>query len=255
MSNVISDVCEVLRRVSKWRWRTTEALARELELEPHMLFRVLEEHANQEGRRLRYNRYPSRRLNVLWGLVDCVGEDPHLPPLRRADQPDATRPERLHNGSPLVFVSHCHRDAEAAAAVAKLLQQSGGQPWLFETEIEEDAPIIAAVYESIENCEGVVVFVSRAALGSLWVQKEFGKTLDELRCPVLVLLDDDDAGMVEAVESRNIDQVAKCVRQHTDSEDKVGHARYFAADLFKYGKWVLKSNHDAICSWAKTLLR
>jgi hypothetical protein len=49
---------------------------------------------------------------------------------------------------------------------------------------------IVSVREALRQCRGLLLFVSVASLGSLWVGKEFGLPLDELTwwrdlaCPI-----------------------------------------------------------------------
>ena len=250
MSSLIDDVIAVLDRVKKWKWRTTRGLEEELRLSSGTLFPVLEEHANQKNRKIRYHRYPSRNLEVLWGLVTRVGEDPNLPPIRRATYPsgDSTR-----GVGPLIFVSHSHSDESVAVKIGQILIESGAQPWLFEMKIEEDQPIIHAVHESIQNCDGAVVYISSPALGSLWVHKEFGRALNEVNASVLVVLDGSDPQLVDAFQNSDFDEVERCMRKYTSSKDEIRRSRNFAADLFHHSERIQHPDREGLQNWVANM--
>ena len=246
MSSLIDDVCAVLDRVKKWKWRTTRGLEEELRLESGTLFPVLEEHANQKNRKIRYHKYPSRSLEVLWGLVARVGENPNLPPIRRATYPSA---DSTRGVGPLVFVSHSHRDESVAVKIGQMLIESGAQPWLFEMKIEEDQPIIHAVYESIQNCDGAVIYISRSALGSLWVHKEFGRALNEVNASVLVVLDGGDPELVDAFQKKDFQEVKRCMREYTSSKEEIRRSQNFAADVFHHSEQIRHPDLEGLKNW------
>ena len=197
----------VLRAVhrSRYRWRTTGALARELNVQRGALYAALCAEAERgTSRRLRYHPYPSvHTLDVLWGATDAVGED-DLPPLERIDVPHEA-PER-EAGAPVVFLSHNHRDAPIAVAIERCLVDAGVYPWLYTAEIEQGGPIIDTVNQALRQCDALLVVVSAASVGSLWVRKEFGLALEQLVDPhapvmtvgrVLPVLDGGDPELVD----------------------------------------------------------
>jgi hypothetical protein len=226
---VIEEVCALLGRVKKWKWRTTSALERELKMSAGTLYPVLERHVSDPKRKIRYHKYPSRSLEVLWGLVDTVGERADLPPLRRVDPPSESG---FVGVGPSIFISHAHADEETAKKIGERIANAKGQPWLFEMEIETDQPIIGSVKETIQKCQGAIVFVSCSALGSLWVHKEFGRTLNGLNPKTLVVLDDQDVALLQAVGNRNIGDIEQCVRARGGSDDQIRRSHDFADDLF-----------------------
>ncbi len=189
---------ELLRRVGKWDWRNTDALARELRVDRDELLRALAHHASGDRPRIRYHPLPSgRRLDILWGLVERVGDDPDLPPLQRADLPAEESPLELDGSRPWVFVSHSHRDAEWVFQIVSLLKCAGIACWLYQLHIEFRETVIPSVRSALERCRGAMVCVSRNALGSMWVQKEFGFALDELDKPPMVVLDGTDPSLLD----------------------------------------------------------
>jgi hypothetical protein len=180
-------------------------LARELKVDRGVLYAALCDEAERgSSRRLRYHPYPSvHTLDVLWGATDEVGED-ELSPLERVDAPHEPPPRRP--GAPVVFLSHNHRDAGVVVAIEQCLVETGAYPWLYTAEIEQGGPIIDTVNQALRLCDALLVFVSAASVGSLWVRKEFGLTLEQLVGPqdalmtvshVLPVLDGRDAQLVE----------------------------------------------------------
>jgi len=250
MDDTINQVCALFERVKKWKWRTTGALEQELGLGSGTLFPILEEHASLPNRKIRYHKYPSRKLEVLWGVVSQVGENPRLPALRRADYPSE---DTLRARGPLIFISHNHRDENTTKAIAQMLTKSGATPWLFEMEIEQDQPIIHAVHDSIQRCDGAIVFISRSALGSLWVHKEFSKALKEVNHSVLVILDGSDEALLEAIYDRNFAKVRKCMIGHDASDDQIRRAQNFAADIFNHTKPLRHPDPVGIKDWIETM--
>ncbi|MDH3639008.1 MAG: toll/interleukin-1 receptor domain-containing protein [Gammaproteobacteria bacterium] len=197
-SELVVRTEELLRRVRRWDWRNTDALARELRVDRDELLHALAHHASGKRPRIRYHPLPSgRRLDILWGLVERVGDDPDLPPLERADLPEDEAPVESDRTIPRVFVSHSHRDAEWVFEIASVLKPLGIACWLYQLHIEFRETIIPSVRSALERCRGAIVCVSRHGLGSLWVQKEFGFALNELNKPLLVVLDGTDPSLLD----------------------------------------------------------
>jgi len=197
-TELVERTIALLGRVHKWNWRNTDALARELRVDRQELLRALARHASCKQRKIRYHPFPSgRKLDILWGLVERVGEDPDLPPLRRADLPANEPPAELDPAIPWVFLSHSHRDAPWVLEIAELLKGAGAACWLYQLHIEFQETVIPTVREALRRCRCSIVCASRRSLGSLWVQKEFMFALDQLSKPVLVVLDGTDDALLE----------------------------------------------------------
>ncbi len=244
---LVEQVRDLLARVRRWNWRTTSGLASELGIERERLWRVLRAHVSRGDRIIRHHARPSRRMETLWGLIERVGEDPDLPPLTRADYPEADDglAADVAAAAPLVFVSHSHRDGASALEIARELAQAGVEPWLYKTGIEVDQAIIAAVDGALRQARAFTVYVSGRSLGSQWVHKEFGFVLAELGISTLVVLDGGDAGLLECFDTslardgshRKVKQYARTQAerlQPRSPDDWVRIAANFGAGLFEY---------------------
>jgi len=223
-NDLIESVCSLLQKVNTWKWRNTSALARELKVDKETLLKALASHASKPDRRVRYHPKPSRhRMDILWGLVDVVGEDNHLPSLTQHDSPENEIHLNVEPSSPWVFLSHNHRDVPRVLEISKAMADMDVGCWLYETHIEFNATIIPKVREGLEQCCGLIVYVSAHSIGSLWVQKEFGFALEELNKPTMIVLDGSDVQLINCFK--------KGQEHHQIAERVSDYARSSAAKL------------------------
>lgn len=204
---ILTEVSRKLRECREpKRWMTARGLAGYLKRSCAVSVEVtdLEEWLIQEattptGHGLRYSYYPSRRtLDQLFGHVDVVGAQAHLPDLMRTDEPADVEAVELSVDAPIVFVSHNSRDAKAVLELRRELGVRGIGTWISETEIDSGAEIARAVREAIQSCVGFVLYLTRNSLGSLWVSKELEQVASN---KLAVFVDGSDPEFLELLQS------------------------------------------------------
>jgi hypothetical protein len=96
---------------------------------------------------------------------------------------------------PKVFLSHSSRDKTSVIRLAKDLQKRGVEVWLDEWNIRVGESISHSVESGINESDFLVVWLSRSAIESGWVDREWRtKVLDEIsdkRTSVLPILAED----------------------------------------------------------------
>jgi hypothetical protein len=82
-----------------------------------------------------------------------------------------------------VFISHSSKDKVAARYFADALEQEGHQIWMDERSIAPVGPsLIESLASGLEECDYLLVLLSRNSVVSNWVQKEMNaKLLDEIK--------------------------------------------------------------------------
>ena len=110
---------------------------------------------------------------------------------------------------PLVFISHSSRDKPAVKSLTKDLRRAGIDVWLDEWHIRVGTPITQAIQAGLESSEYVAVWLTRHAVQSRWVEREWqAKYQDEVlsgRAVVLPLLAEDCAVPVLLKDKRYAD--------------------------------------------------
>lgn len=213
MNDPFAAIASILAGRSREKpWLTASGIERRLRRaqgEPGLsaaeIHRLLVTHAQQPDRCVRHSAYPSRRLDDLWGHVANVGEHQSLPDLDRTDdhlEPEAPEQRRDH---PLCFLSHSHRDLARALEIRRVLEEAGIGAWIFESEIARGDRISVAVKRAIEESSVFLAYVTRRALGSLWVHKELlvAGLVPHLQ-PVLVV-DGGDPDLLAALAANAVD--------------------------------------------------
>jgi len=76
-----------------------------------------------------------------------------------------------------VFLSHSSRDQGLVTALAKTLQEFEIEVFVAEWYLAPGQRISKKVFDHIENCDCVVVLLTRNGLRSKWVQQEVGFAL------------------------------------------------------------------------------
>jgi len=78
---------------------------------------------------------------------------------------------------PHVFMSHSSKDKSTVVSIALDLKQRGISSWLDTTDILPGESIVAKIGEGLEKCDLILLFLSKAAVASKWVQTEWESTL------------------------------------------------------------------------------
>jgi hypothetical protein len=145
---------------------------------------------------VRYSVYPGRHaLDLIWGHVDYVGEQPDLPPPTLEPDPalaaklGRVKPCRVANDAPWCFLSHNLHDVLKALEVREERIDRGYGVWLAETEIMHGEMITAKVQPGLGHADRFVVLMSRNALMSRWVLKESELAIRQLAQPPVVVVD------------------------------------------------------------------
>lgn len=76
-----------------------------------------------------------------------------------------------------VFLSHSSNDKATARQIALDLQMSNIGVWFDEWEIRVGDPIAQKVSRGLGDCDLIVVLLSKASVGSGWVEKEWGSRI------------------------------------------------------------------------------
>lgn len=196
------------------RWRTTEQLAAELQMDSKADFdrvdRVLRGHevdyvTRLEGGSLpeavvRRAKYPDRTTALpLWGSVRWHGQ-PWMGHQKR-ELPDA-QPASLGIplGAPTIFLSHTSHDRLLAYALAEAMAGHGIQAWRFESGIGFGSDIADAVRAALAEADAIVVLLTGYSIASLWVLTELHTGL-EVNQRIAVVLHTDNPLLTDLVES------------------------------------------------------
>lgn len=91
--------------------------------------------------------------------------------------------QHLQEGQPIrfdsVFLSHSHQDKSLVRRVHDELQSRGVRCWLDAKDIKLGAKIRDEISRAIQLRDKVVLFCSRAALTSRWVEDEIDETFEK----------------------------------------------------------------------------
>ncbi len=75
---------------------------------------------------------------------------------------------------PAVFLSHSTQDKEVARRIGACLSRRGARVWIDEGEVLPGRPLLHQLMEAIDDCDYLVVLVSRHSCASSWVMNEIG---------------------------------------------------------------------------------
>jgi hypothetical protein len=78
-----------------------------------------------------------------------------------------------------VFVSHASEDKLFVRKLVEALREQNLNVWLDERELQVGDSIVAGVSQGLKNADYLVAVVSKASIGSSWVQAELNATLME----------------------------------------------------------------------------
>jgi hypothetical protein len=246
---IVDRAIGVLRKKYRgWNWRTNNGLAKEIGVEPKILRKVLSEHASTSDRVITFSNLPSRKtIDILWGLVENVGDNFNKPSLKRVDSPETSFEVEVIK-PPYAFLSHNSIDSQLALELAIILNENDVKCWLFECHIGHGRIIIDAVRKAMRECHSIIALVTRNSVGSLWVQKEFAYSYDQLQKPVFLILDGKDEILIEFVlrfkdliYDRNFNNTIKSFAQNIFPEyssEKINewshHAKGFLFSIKEY---------------------
>ncbi len=96
---------------------------------------------------------------------------------------------------PTVFISHSNQNNDETMLIVNSLKRAGFDVWVDYENIRGGADWLCEIQAGIERCDAVVAIVSKASLGSVWVEREclyafqlqkplFTALLDDLRLPL-----------------------------------------------------------------------
>ncbi|MCY4539111.1 MAG: toll/interleukin-1 receptor domain-containing protein [Chloroflexi bacterium] len=96
---------------------------------------------------------------------------------------------------PKVFVSHSNKNSDETLVIVDGLKRAGFDVWVDYENIRGGADWLCEIQAGIERCDAVVTVLSKASLGSVWVEREclyafqlgkplFTALLDDLRLPL-----------------------------------------------------------------------
>lgn len=90
---------------------------------------------------------------------------------------------------PKIFISHSSKDQGFARQLASDLAELGYQPWLDEWEIKVGECIVSKIQKGLDECEYVIVVLSRNSVTSGWVDREWkDKYWDEVKTGKITVL-------------------------------------------------------------------
>ncbi len=73
---------------------------------------------------------------------------------------------------PKVFISHSNQDSDETLFLADALRRAGIDVWVDFENIRGGADWLCEIQAGIERCDAVVVVLSQASAGSVWVERE-----------------------------------------------------------------------------------
>ncbi|MCY4070577.1 MAG: toll/interleukin-1 receptor domain-containing protein [Chloroflexi bacterium] len=91
---------------------------------------------------------------------------------------------------PKVFVSHSNQNNDEAPLIVEGLKRAGFDVWVDYENIRGGADWLCEIQAGIERCDAVVTVLSKASLGSVWVERECLYAF-QLKKPVFSALVDD----------------------------------------------------------------
>jgi hypothetical protein len=91
---------------------------------------------------------------------------------------------------PKIFLSHSTKDNDVTRTISDTLKQAGFDVWVDFENIGDGSRWLREIQNGIDNCDGVVVILSKASRQSEWVEKECLYTFD-LKKPLFIALIED----------------------------------------------------------------
>jgi len=107
---------------------------------------------------------------------------------------------------PKIFISHSTKDNDSTRIIADTLKQAGFEVWVDFESIRDGARWLREIQNGIDDCDGVVVVLSRASRQSEWVEKECLYTFG-LQKPVFIALIEDVLLPLHLVNIQYLDNV------------------------------------------------
>src|SRR5438045_2276539 len=94
-----------------------------------------------------------------------------------------------------IFISYSRRDTEFVDRLASQLVQNKVNVWMDRWELNVGDSLLSKIQDAITGASALLVVLSRASVGSAWVQKEINggllRELEEQRVVVLPVLIED----------------------------------------------------------------
>jgi len=90
-----------------------------------------------------------------------------------------------------IFISYAHADAAIAEVVVGVLAEIGLAPWLDRSEVRPGDSFVDKMNQGLGRASYVVLLLSRAALASHWVSREWMSALAAAETVILPLLIED----------------------------------------------------------------
>jgi hypothetical protein len=90
-----------------------------------------------------------------------------------------------------IFVSYSTQDVEAANQVVSNLEAMGLKPWLASREVRPGESFVKAINSALGDAGYVLLLISRASMGSPWVEREWMAALSRREMVLLPIRLDD----------------------------------------------------------------
>lgn len=122
---------------------------------------------------------------------------------------------------PRIFLSHASSDKAVVRQFAEDLHHAGTRPWLDEAELKAGDSLREVIAEALKGSDVVLVFLSKAAAASMWLQHEVAQFVgqDDSRRVIPVVLDQDGRELASRLPTTQ-----GLLYVDASSEDKRGEA-------------------------------
>ncbi|MGQ1785146.1 MULTISPECIES: toll/interleukin-1 receptor domain-containing protein [unclassified Saccharicrinis] len=208
-NNIIQNIIDDLAQLGHAKpWKSVSTLAKKFRVQESYLRQILLEYCASAGKqdlKIRYSHYPSKRnLDMIWAHVKNVRELNELYDYSRIDESDKRFPTYLGN-YPRLFLSHSHKNKDRALYMRDYLYCQRINIWMSELDIIRGNDIFVAVNQGRNNCSGVLADVTEESIQSVWVQKEFIASIQDIR--VYIVVDGNNGRLIEALNSDTPDNI------------------------------------------------
>lgn len=229
-------------------WSTSKNIAQRLKQSHEDVEKLLINHTRNSLKQVRYSNFPAAEsLYILWGATKLVGHRKKLNPLQKKDSADKTIPS-FKKDEHLYFISHNHKDYSKVCNIAKMFSRNGISPWLAEASITQGQFIHYEITQALQKCDGFVLFISRNALCSTWVRKEFQNIVNQKDKPIFIILDSDDKELMDVFIQWNHESTPT-LQSINDSENGQGHCFSFLELLDDF----LQKTHQKIYAFSSLI--